>query len=42
MMNGGIEEEWDTYLENLDEIGLQRWLEINEQAVERYNNQKNG
>lgn len=39
MMNGGIEEEWDTYLENLDEIGLQRWLEINEQAVERYNNQ---
>lgn len=39
MMNGGIEEEWDTYLATLDSIGLQRWLEINEQAAERYNNQ---
>lgn len=36
---GGIEEEWDAYLKNLDSIGLQRWLEINETAAERYNNQ---
>ena len=34
-----IEEEWDAYLKNLDSIGLQRWLEINETAAERYNNQ---
>lgn len=39
IMNGGIEEEWDAYLKNLDSIGLQRWLEINETAAERYNNQ---
>lgn len=37
IMNGGVEEGWDAYLQTLDEIGLQRWLEINKQAAERYN-----
>lgn len=36
IMNGGIEEGWEEYLANLDSIGLSRWLEINEQAAERY------
>ena len=36
IMNGGIEEGWEDYLANLDNIGLQRWVEINEQAAERY------
>lgn len=36
IMNGKIDEEWDAYLKELDAIGLQRLLEINQAAYDRY------
>ena len=39
IMNGGVDEEWDAYIAKLDAIGMQRWLEINTAAMERYNAQ---
>lgn len=39
IINGGIDEGWDAYLAKLDAMGMQRWLEINSTAMERYNAQ---
>ena len=36
MTNGNIDAEWDTYLSELDNMGLQRWLEIKQAAYDRY------
>lgn len=35
-LNGGIEDEWDDYLETLDAMGLQRLIEIQLEAYEVY------
>lgn len=34
---GGIEEGWDTYIEQLNQMGLERFLEIKTDAYSRYN-----
>lgn len=36
VVDGGIEEEWDSYLEQLDAMGLQELIEIQETAYEAY------
>lgn len=36
MMNGGIEKEWDSYLKQLDNMGLQEMLAIYQTALDRY------
>lgn len=35
--NGGIEEEWDAYLAELNKMGLQEWIEINQKVHDRSN-----
>lgn len=37
VMSGGVEEEWDGYLQKLDSMGIDKMLEINQAAVDRYN-----
>ncbi|NMA66923.1 MAG: extracellular solute-binding protein [Clostridiaceae bacterium] len=39
IMNGTIDEEWDSYLNELDKMGLQEWLKVNNEAYQRYINQ---
>lgn len=34
--NGNIEAEWDAYLEELDRLGLQTWLEIRQAGFDRF------
>ena len=34
---GNIDEEWNAYLEELDRLGLQEWMEIKTEAYARYN-----
>lgn len=34
---GGIEEEWDAYVQKLNEMGLERLMEIHTSALNRYN-----
>lgn len=34
--NGGVEKEWDSYLKQLDQMGLDRFLEIQNTALARY------
>ena len=36
MMNGNIDAEWETYLSELENMGLSRWLEIKQTAYDRY------
>jgi putative aldouronate transport system substrate-binding protein len=36
LMDGGIEEEWDEYLEQLQAMGLEDMLEIRQNALDRY------
>jgi len=36
IVNGKAEEEWDSYLKELNKMGLQEWLKINQTAYERY------
>lgn len=36
IMEGTIEEEWDSYLEELEKMGLQDWLDINQAAYDRW------
>lgn len=36
MRNGNIDSEWDTYLSELENMGLSRWLEIKQAAYGRY------
>lgn len=38
MMNGGIDEEWDSYLKQLDDMGLQELIAVYQGALDRYNN----
>lgn len=38
IVEGRIEKEWDKYLLELDRIGLQRMVEIYQEALDRYNN----
>ena len=37
MMNGGIDEEWDSYLKKLDDMGLQELLAVYQNGLDRYN-----
>lgn len=37
MMNGGIDDEWDAYLKQLDDMGLQKLLDIYQENLDRYN-----
>ena len=37
MMNGGIEEEWDSYLTKLNDMGLQELLAVYQEGLDRYN-----
>lgn len=36
IMNGGIEEQWDSYVNELGAMGLNRLMEINQAAYDRY------
>lgn len=36
IMNGGIEEQWDSYVNELGAMGLSRLMEINQAAYDRY------
>lgn len=36
MMNGGIDEEWDSYLKKLDDMGLQDLLAVYQEGLDRY------
>lgn len=38
IVNGGIENEWDSYLQKLDQMHLQEYIDIYETAYERYQN----
>ena len=37
-VNGGIEEQWDAYVDQLNKMGLQRLMEIYQEALDVYNN----
>jgi putative aldouronate transport system substrate-binding protein len=36
MMNGNIDAEWDSYLAELDKMGVNQWTEIKQTAYDRY------
>lgn len=36
ILNGGIEEEWDEYLKNMDKYGLQEYLSIKQKYFDEY------
>lgn len=36
ILNGGIDEEWDSYLKKLDDLGLQKYLEIKQKYLDAY------
>ena len=36
IMNGKIEEEWDDYLEEIEKVGLKKWLSIKQAAYDRF------
>lgn len=36
IMNGTIDDEWDAYLEELNKMGLQDWLSINQASYDRW------
>ncbi|MBE5807875.1 MAG: extracellular solute-binding protein [Clostridiales bacterium] len=36
IINGKVDEEWDAYLEEINNVGLPQWLEINQAAYDRY------
>lgn len=36
ILKGGIEKEWDSYLEKLDQLGLQKYLEIKQKYLDAY------
>ncbi len=38
MINGGIEKEWDGYIDQVNKMGLERMLAIYQQAYDRFNN----
>ena len=36
ILNGGIEEEWQDYLKKMDDLGLQKYLEIKQSYLDAY------
>lgn len=36
IMNGGIDEQWDEYMKKMDELGLQKFLEIKQKYLDAY------
>ena len=38
IVNGGIDEQWDAYVEQLNQMGLERLMEIYQEALDVYNN----
>ena len=38
IVNGGIEEQWDAYVDQLNKMGLERLMEIYQEALDVYNN----
>ncbi|WP_105614610.1 extracellular solute-binding protein [Vallitalea okinawensis] len=40
MMEGGIDEEWDDYVEKLYDMGLDEYIKIYQSALDRYNSSK--
>ncbi|GIN07026.1 sugar ABC transporter substrate-binding protein [Shouchella clausii] len=36
LMEGGVEEEWEAYVNQLYEMGLEEWLQIRQDAYDRY------
>lgn len=36
ILNGGIEEEWEDYLKKMDDLGLQKYLEIKQSYLDAY------
>ena len=38
IVNGGIDEQWDAYVDQLNQMGLERLMEIYQEALDVYNN----
>ncbi len=36
ILNGGVEKEWDSYLQKLDQLGLKKYLEIKQKYLDAY------
>ena len=36
IVEGGVEEEWDTYMSTLEKMGYDEFMEIQQTALERY------
>ena len=36
ILNGGIEEEWDSYLQKMEDYGLSEYLEIKQKYFDQY------
>ena len=36
VLNGGIEKEWDSYLEEMEKLGLSKMLEIKQKYLDEY------
>jgi putative aldouronate transport system substrate-binding protein len=36
VMDGGVDQEWDAYLAEIDNVGLSKWLEIKQAAYDRF------
>ena len=36
ILNGGIEEEWDSYLQKMEDYGLSEYLEIKQKYFDAY------
>lgn len=41
VVDGGIEEEWDSYLANLKNMGLDEFIKIQQDAYDRYQKELN-
>ena len=41
VVDGGIEEEWDSYLANLKNMGLDEFIKIQQDAYDRYQKEVN-
>lgn len=36
ILNGGVDEEWDAYLQKLDELGLEQYIEVKQKYLDAY------
>ena len=36
ILNGGVDEEWDSYLQKLNELGLEKYIEIKQKYLDEY------